>query len=430
MAKPKTLTQQYNTLRRKAEKALALPENAGLGLKLPKRPKKITRKSVARMENFNASVKQKNFLRSLRRQERRKISRQNYWERLRQDPQKYEEVKRRRSEGMKRYWEDLKRNKPEEYAERLAKMQRGAAEYRRKVKSGEIEKKTTRIEKEETPRTTKQREAQKKYWEELKRNDPEKYRERIEKLQEGRRKSTQKTAEEIVKEIAEEDIPQIETPEVEEIIPPTVDETAPTTELQLPPDLPQDVVDNIKEYIDNRIREEKEDIERIKPRVDDLTPDDLTPNETMEQIISEAYPELSDIDEKFDRDYVDDMMTTRVIFDSYYNIMNSFKPGTPGVEFMDWFMNNMRETFGAKATADILLKASQEGIIHPENRNDWYEAEKICNTMITSLMYWIQDNPEYEDVMMSEDWVEEFSYMMKDMASYFDSESFVGDYDL
>lgn len=225
MAKPKTLTQQYNSLRRKAEKALALPENAGLGLKLPKRPKKITRKSVARMENFNASVKQKNLLRSLRRQERRKISRQNYWQRLRQEPQKYEEVKRRRSEGMKRYWEDLKRNKPEEYAERVSKMQRGAAEYRRKVKSGEIEKKTARIEPEESSRTTKQREAQKKYWDELKQNDPEKYRERIQKLQEGRRKAAQKTTDETVKEIAEEVIPQIETPEV------------------IPPKSPQDMTD-------------------------------------------------------------------------------------------------------------------------------------------------------------------------------------------
>ena len=203
MAKaPKTLKQQYNSLRRKAEKMLALPENAGRGLKLPKVPKRITRKSVARMEDFNESIRQPNYMRKLLRKERRKeaslrarqqkaelakAQRKREAELRKQDPLYQQKIKENRSKASKAYWERLKTESPELYKERIDALIKARAEGLKKYQERMRKLKTDSPEEyrrlTESARESRSR-ASKKYWEEL-RKGPEKFQERLSAMRKG-----------------------------------------------------------------------------------------------------------------------------------------------------------------------------------------------------------------------------------------------------
>ena len=213
MAKaPKTLKQQYNSLRRKAEKMLALPENAGRGIKLPKVPKRITRKSVARMEDFNESIRQPNFMRRLRRQERRKEALARWRENLQQNPEAYAEFIRKRSEASKKYWAELKRNRPEEFASRIRKMQEASVKSRsalseqakllreQRKAEAKIQKDLLKADPDFQRKLHENRsKASKQYWDKLKTENSELYKQRIEALQKGRMEGLKKYREKMRK---------------------------------------------------------------------------------------------------------------------------------------------------------------------------------------------------------------------------------------
>lgn len=413
MAKaPKTLKQQYNSLRRKAEKMLALPENAGRGIKLPKAPKRITRKSVARMENFNESIRQPNSMRRLRRQERSKEALARWRENLKQNPEAYAEFIRKRSESSKKYWADLKQNRPEEFANRIRKMQEGAAEYRRKVREGIIQPTRYKNKLTETDilgGTSSRSEAMKKYWEEL-RKDPEKFQERLsamrkgleeyrEKVRRGEiepppRKSGKRTSREIIDQVDEtiKDIEQIEAPEIET---PTIE--APTTESEDilkeagkelqetvgEPQIPISSVDDIYEQFDNLTKE--------LSRQAEITTTGFAPGEKID--FGSGY----DMGDEFELSPFEAVMVDRIYAENFDQRFAAFQH-TAAKDMVELFQNALADELGnMDEVRYIIAKSIENGDLEFSwGAHGDSTAKEIAEKMVSALNKWINhQDPEF-----------------------------------
>lgn len=409
MAKaPKTLKQQYNSLRRKAEKMLALPENTGRGLKLPKVPKRITRKSVARMEDFNESIRQPNYMRKLRRQERAKEALANWRENLKQNPEAYAEFIRKRSEASKKYWADLKQNRPEEFASRIRKMQEGAAEYRRKVKEGIIQPtryKNKLTETDVVGGTSSRSEAMKKYWEDLKTNNPEKYEERIRRLRESRiSRQHEERVNEIIKEAEDElkqEVGDIQLPidKLESISPKQPHEMTDEELTALMKEVSGGKVSQMPEVDENLIKDFEEVAKNLQkePSIFDEWKDEL--GDIYEEVPTGYFDETYgayDMGDKFEVSPFESIMVDKVYRQNFGDKLNYFSEIHAG-SMAKYFISILSHELDNKNEVNyIIAKSIENGDLEIGWSRMYDTAKETASKLISALNKWIyREDPEF-----------------------------------
>lgn len=431
MAKaPKTLKQQYNSLRRKAEKMLALPENTGRGLKLPKVPKRITRKSVARMEDFNESIRQPNYMRKLLRNERRKeaslrarqqkaelakAQRKREAELRKQDPLYQQKIKENRSKASKAYWERLKTESPELYKERIDALIKARTEGLKKYQERMRKLKSDNPEEyrrlTESARESRSR-ASKKYWEEL-RKDPEKFQERLsgmrkgleeyrEKVRRGEiepppRKLGKRTPREVIDQVDEtiKDIQQVEEIETPEIEAPAIE--APTTESEDilkeagkelqetvgEPQIPISSVDDIYEQFD--------DLTKELARQAEITTTGFAPGEKID--FGSGY----DMGDEFELSPFEAIMVDRIYAENFDQRFAAFQH-TAAKDMVELFQNVLADELGnMEEVRYIIAKSIENGDLEFSwGAHGDSTAKEIAEKMISALNKWINhQDPEF-----------------------------------
>lgn len=409
MAKaPKTLKQQYNSLRRKAEKMLALPENTGRGLKLPKVPKRITRKSVARMEDFNESIRQPNYMRRLLRKERRKeaslrarqqkaelakAQRKREAELRKQDPLYQQKIKENRSKASKAYWERLKTESPELYKERIDALIKARTEGLKKYQERMRKLKTDNPEEyrrlTESARESRSR-ASKKYWERLREEQPEIFKERIRKLQEGKSKGI---TDKLVKKL-NDPTQKITDEELTELMKRVSSEKKPTDdileeagkeleEVAGEPQIPISSVDDIYEQFD--------DLTKELARQAEITATGFAPGENID--FGSGY----DMSDEFELSPFEAIMVDRIYAENFDQRFAAFQH-TAAKDMVELFQNVLADELGnMEEVRYIIAKSIENGDLEFSwGAHGDSTAKEIAEKMISALNKWINhQDPEF-----------------------------------
>ena len=427
MAKaPKTLKQQYNSLRRKAEKMLALPENTGRGLKLPKVPKRITRKSVARMGRFNDSIQQPNYARKIFRKERRKefakAQRKREAELRKQDPLYQQKIKENRSKASKAYWERLKKESPELYKERIDALIKarteGLKKYRERMRKLKTDNPEEYRQLTESARESRSR-ASKKYWEEL-RKDPEKFQERLsamrkgleeyrEKVRRGEiepppRKSGRRSPREVIDQVDEtiediEQVEQIEAPSIETSTPKQPHEMTDEELTALMKEVSGGKVSQMPEVDENLIKDFEEVAKNLQkePSIFDEWKDEL--GDIYEEVPAGYFDETYgayDMGDKFEVSPFESIMVDKVYRQNFGDKLNYFSEIHAG-SMAKYFISILSHELDNKNEVNyIIAKSIENGDLEIGWSRMYDTAKETASKLISALNKWIyREDPEF-----------------------------------